>query len=86
MDQQEVLQELLTRLNNVRDSMEAALDYVRGIEDDGRRFESCRARSWKQLFCREKLTGVPSGSNSFGASDTSLTLTRGTAGGLSDHA
>ena len=37
MDQQEDLQELLTRLNNVRDSMEAALGYVRGIEDDYRR-------------------------------------------------
>jgi hypothetical protein len=33
MDQQE----LLTRLNNVRDSMEAALGHVRGIEDDYRR-------------------------------------------------
>ena len=30
-------QELLTRLNNVRDSMEAALGHVRGIEDDYRR-------------------------------------------------
>ena len=37
MDQHENLQELLTRLNNVRDSMEAALGYVRGIEDDYRR-------------------------------------------------
>jgi hypothetical protein len=37
MDQHEDLQELLTRLNNVRDSMEAALGYVRGIEDDYRR-------------------------------------------------
>jgi hypothetical protein len=37
MDQQEDLQELLTRLNDVRDSMEAALGYVRGIEDDYRR-------------------------------------------------
>jgi hypothetical protein len=37
MDQQEVLQELLTRLNNVRDSMEKALGYTRGIEDDYRR-------------------------------------------------
>jgi hypothetical protein len=36
MDQHEDLQELLTRLNNVRDSMEAALGYVRGIEDDYR--------------------------------------------------
>ena len=34
MDQHEDLQELLTRLNNVRDSMEEALGYVRGIEDD----------------------------------------------------
>ena len=30
-------QELLTRLNNVRDSMEEALGYTRGIEDDYRR-------------------------------------------------
>jgi hypothetical protein len=37
MDQHEDLQELLTRLNNVRDSMEAALGYVSGIEDDYRR-------------------------------------------------
>ena len=40
MDQHEKhenLQELLTRLNNVRDSMEAALGYVSGIEDDYRR-------------------------------------------------
>jgi uncharacterized protein Yka (UPF0111/DUF47 family) len=37
MDQQEDYQELLTRLNNVCDSMEAALGYVRGIEDDYRR-------------------------------------------------
>jgi len=37
MDQHEDLQELLTRLNNVRDSMEVALGYVRGIEDDYRR-------------------------------------------------
>ena len=37
MNQQEDLQELLTRLNNVRDSMEEALGYVRGIEDDYRR-------------------------------------------------
>ena len=36
-DQHEDLQELLTRLNNVRDSMEEALGYVRGIEDDYRR-------------------------------------------------
>ncbi len=37
MDQHEDLQGLLTRLNNVRDSMEAALGYVRDIEDDYRR-------------------------------------------------
>ena len=37
MDQHEDLQGLLTRLNNVRDSMEEALGYVRGIEDDYRR-------------------------------------------------
>ena len=37
MDQHEDLQELLTRLNNVRDSMEEALGYLRGIEDDYRR-------------------------------------------------
>jgi hypothetical protein len=37
VDQHEDLQELLTRLNNVRDSMESALGYVRGIEDDYRR-------------------------------------------------
>jgi hypothetical protein len=37
VDEHEDLQELLTRLNNVRDSMEAALGYVRGIEDDYRR-------------------------------------------------
>jgi hypothetical protein len=37
MDQHEDLQELLTRLNNVRDSMEEALGYVRDIEDDHRR-------------------------------------------------
>jgi hypothetical protein len=37
MDQRENLQELLTRLNNVRDCMEAALGHVRGIEDDYRR-------------------------------------------------
>ena len=36
-DQHEDLQELLTRLNNVRDSMEAALGYTRCIEDDYRR-------------------------------------------------
>jgi hypothetical protein len=37
MKQHEDLQGLLTRLNNVRDFMEAALGYVRGIEDDYRR-------------------------------------------------
>jgi hypothetical protein len=37
VDQHEDLQGLLTRLNNVRDSMEEALGYVRGIEDDYRR-------------------------------------------------
>jgi hypothetical protein len=37
MDRHENLQELLTRLNNIRYSMEAALDDVRGIEDDYRR-------------------------------------------------
>ena len=37
MDQHEDLQELLVRLNNVRDSLEEALGYVRGIEDDYRR-------------------------------------------------
>ena len=37
MDRHEDLQELLTRLNNVRDSMEEALAYVSGIEDDYRR-------------------------------------------------
>jgi hypothetical protein len=37
MDEHEGLQELLTRLNNIRDSMEEALGYVRGIEDDYRR-------------------------------------------------
>ncbi len=37
MDQHEDLQELLMRLNNVRDSLEEALGYVRGIEDDYRR-------------------------------------------------
>jgi hypothetical protein len=37
MDEHEDLQELLTRLNNVRDSMEEALGYVSGIEDDYRR-------------------------------------------------
>ena len=37
MDQHDSLQELLTRLNNIRDSMEEALGHVRGIEDDYRR-------------------------------------------------
>ena len=37
MDRHENMQELLTRLNNVRDSMEEALGHVRGIEDDYRR-------------------------------------------------
>ncbi len=37
MGQHEDLQGLLVRLNNVRDSMEEALGYVRGIEDDYRR-------------------------------------------------
>jgi hypothetical protein len=37
VDHHEDLQELLTRLNNVRDSMEAALGHSRGIEDDYRR-------------------------------------------------
>ncbi len=37
MDQHENMQELLTRLNNIRDSMEEALSYVKGIEDDYRR-------------------------------------------------
>jgi hypothetical protein len=37
MDQHEDLQELLARLNNVRESIEEALGYVRGIEDDYRR-------------------------------------------------
>ena len=37
MDHHEDLQELLMRLNNIRDSMEEALGDVRGIEDDYRR-------------------------------------------------
>jgi hypothetical protein len=37
MDQHENMQELLTRLNNIRDSMEEALAYVSGIEDEYRR-------------------------------------------------
>ena len=31
------MQELLTRLNNIRDSMEEALGDIKGIEDDYRR-------------------------------------------------
>jgi hypothetical protein len=34
MDQHENMQELLTRLNNIRDSMEATLGDIKGIEDD----------------------------------------------------
>ena len=37
MHQHENLQELLTRLNNIRDSMEEALGDIKGIEDDYRR-------------------------------------------------
>ena len=37
MDQHENLQELLTRLNNIRDSMEEALGQVTDIADDYRR-------------------------------------------------
>jgi hypothetical protein len=37
MDQHENMQKLLTRLNNIRDSMEEALGYIKGIEDDYRR-------------------------------------------------
>ena len=37
MNQHENMQELLARLNNIRDSMEEALGYIRGIEDDYRR-------------------------------------------------
>ena len=36
-DQHENLQELLRRLNDIRDSLEEALGDVRGIEDDYRR-------------------------------------------------
>jgi hypothetical protein len=36
-DQHENMQGLLTRLNNVRDSMEEALGHIKGIEDDYRR-------------------------------------------------
>jgi hypothetical protein len=37
MDQHENMQELLTRLNNHRDSVEETLGQIRGIEDDYRR-------------------------------------------------
>ena len=37
MDQHENMKELLTRLNNIRDSMEEALAYVSDIEDEYRR-------------------------------------------------
>jgi hypothetical protein len=37
MAEHENMQELLTRLNNIRDSMEEALADIRGIEDDYRR-------------------------------------------------
>jgi hypothetical protein len=37
MDQEGEYRHLLTRLNNIRDSMEEALAHVRGIEDDYRR-------------------------------------------------
>ena len=37
MAEHEGLQELLARLNNIRDSMEEALGYIKGIEDDYRR-------------------------------------------------
>jgi hypothetical protein len=37
MDQHENMQELLTRLNNIRDSLEVALGEIKGIEDDYRR-------------------------------------------------
>jgi predicted nucleic acid-binding Zn-ribbon protein len=37
MDRHENLQELLTRLNNIRDSIEGALADIKGIEDDYRR-------------------------------------------------
>jgi hypothetical protein len=37
MDQHENMQELLTRLNNIRDSLEATLGDIKGIEDDYRR-------------------------------------------------
>ena len=37
IDRHENMQELLTRLNNIRDSMEETLGQIRGIEDDYRR-------------------------------------------------
>jgi hypothetical protein len=37
VDQHEDLPKLLTRLNKVRDSLEEALGYVTGIQDDYRR-------------------------------------------------
>ncbi len=37
MNQHESLSQRLTRLNNIRTSMEEALGHVRGIEDDYRR-------------------------------------------------
>jgi len=37
VDRHENLQELLGRLNNLRDAMEEALGHVRAIEDDYRR-------------------------------------------------
>jgi hypothetical protein len=37
VDQHEDLQQLLTQLNNIRDSMEEALGAIKGIEDDYRR-------------------------------------------------
>jgi hypothetical protein len=37
MDQHQSLPERLTRLNDIRDSMEEALGHVRAIEDDYRR-------------------------------------------------
>jgi hypothetical protein len=37
INQHESLSERLTRLNNIRNSMEEALGHVRGIEDDYRR-------------------------------------------------
>jgi hypothetical protein len=37
MDQEGEYRHLLTRLNNIRDSIEEVLAHVRGIEDDYRR-------------------------------------------------